>query len=117
MHGANWTMPTRLGAAWLRLRVWRRVALRAWRDLRAARVERHRAGDALADAGVVAERRSALWRDGREDEFRLVAGEPGPRCGTTIEAVFFSEHQMNYCPEEQTEGRVLKDRRLSRLLK
>ena len=41
-------------------------------------------------------------------------GEPCPRCGTTIEAVFFSEHQMNYCPEEQTEGRVLKDRRLSR---
>jgi formamidopyrimidine-DNA glycosylase len=44
-------------------------------------------------------------------------GEPCPRCGTTIEAVFFSEHQMNYCPEEQTDGRVLKDRRLSRLLK
>jgi formamidopyrimidine-DNA glycosylase len=44
-------------------------------------------------------------------------GEPCPRCGTTIEAVYFSEHQMNYCPEEQTEGRVLKDRRLSKLLK
>jgi formamidopyrimidine-DNA glycosylase len=44
-------------------------------------------------------------------------GEPCPRCGTTIEAVYFSEHQMNYCPEEQTEGRILKDRRLSRLLK
>jgi formamidopyrimidine-DNA glycosylase len=44
-------------------------------------------------------------------------GEPCPRCGTTIEAVYFSEHQMNYCPAEQTEGRVLKDRRLSRLLK
>ncbi|MGZ5410879.1 MAG: DNA-formamidopyrimidine glycosylase family protein [Solirubrobacterales bacterium] len=44
-------------------------------------------------------------------------GEPCPRCGTPIEAVFFSEHQMNYCPAEQTGGRVLKDRRLSRLLK
>jgi formamidopyrimidine-DNA glycosylase len=44
-------------------------------------------------------------------------GEPCPRCGTTIEAVFFSEHQMNYCPQEQTGGRVLKDRRLSKLLK
>ena len=44
-------------------------------------------------------------------------GEPCPRCGTTIEAVYFSEHQMNYCPEEQTDGRVLKDRRLSKLLK
>jgi formamidopyrimidine-DNA glycosylase len=44
-------------------------------------------------------------------------GEPCPRCGTTIEAVFFAEHQTNYCPEEQTGGRILKDRRLSRLLK
>jgi formamidopyrimidine-DNA glycosylase len=44
-------------------------------------------------------------------------GEPCPRCGTAIEAVFFSEHQTNYCPAEQTGGRVLKDRRLSRLLK
>jgi formamidopyrimidine-DNA glycosylase len=44
-------------------------------------------------------------------------GQPCPRCGTTIEAVFFAEHQTNYCPKEQTGGRVLKDRRLSRLLK
>jgi formamidopyrimidine-DNA glycosylase len=44
-------------------------------------------------------------------------GEPCPRCGTTIEAVFFSEYQTNYCPREQTGGRVLKDRRLSKLLK
>jgi formamidopyrimidine-DNA glycosylase len=44
-------------------------------------------------------------------------GEPCPRCGTTIEAVFFSEHQTSYCPQEQTGGRILKDRRLSKLLK
>jgi len=44
-------------------------------------------------------------------------GDPCPRCGTTIEAVYFSEHQTNYCPQEQTGGRVLKDRRLSKLLK
>jgi formamidopyrimidine-DNA glycosylase len=44
-------------------------------------------------------------------------GQPCPRCGTAIEAVFFSEHQTNYCPAEQTGGRILKDRRLSRLLK
>ncbi len=44
-------------------------------------------------------------------------GEPCPRCGATIEVVYFAEHQTNYCPEEQTGGRVLKDRRLSRLLK
>jgi formamidopyrimidine-DNA glycosylase len=44
-------------------------------------------------------------------------GQPCPRCGTSIEAVFFSQHQTNYCPNEQTGGRVLKDRRLSKLLK
>ena len=44
-------------------------------------------------------------------------GEPCPRCGTTIEAVYFAEHQTNYCPTCQTGGKVLKDRRLSRLLK
>lgn len=44
-------------------------------------------------------------------------GQPCPRCGTPIEAVFFSQHQTNYCPQEQTGGRVLKDRRLSKLLK
>lgn len=71
----TWRLPTRLGAAWLRVRVWGHVALRAWRDLRAARVERHRAGDGLAGAHVVAERRSLLWRDGRDEELRLVAGK------------------------------------------
>ena len=44
-------------------------------------------------------------------------GEPCPRCGTTIEAIFYSDHQTNYCPAEQTGGKVLADRRLSRLLK
>ena len=44
-------------------------------------------------------------------------GEPCPRCGTTIEAVFYEDYVMCYCPVCQTEGRVLKDRRLSRLLK
>ncbi len=44
-------------------------------------------------------------------------GEPCPRCGTTIEAVFYEEYVMCYCPVCQTDGKVLKDRRLSRLLK
>ena len=44
-------------------------------------------------------------------------GEPCPRCGTTIEAIHFKDYVMCYCPQEQTGGRVLKDRRLSRLLK
>jgi formamidopyrimidine-DNA glycosylase len=44
-------------------------------------------------------------------------GEPCPRCGTTLEAVFFKDYATTYCPAEQTAGRVLKDRRLSRLLR
>ncbi|HXS44915.1 MAG TPA: DNA-formamidopyrimidine glycosylase family protein [Solirubrobacteraceae bacterium] len=44
-------------------------------------------------------------------------GEPCPRCGTTIEAVHYEDYVMCYCPRDQTAGRVLKDRRLSRLLK
>jgi formamidopyrimidine-DNA glycosylase len=44
-------------------------------------------------------------------------GKPCPRCGATLEAIHFSEHVTTYCPADQTGGRVLKDRRLSRLLK
>ena len=44
-------------------------------------------------------------------------GEPCPRCGTPIERVDFDEHTIFYCPSCQTEGRMLKDRRLSRLLR
>jgi formamidopyrimidine-DNA glycosylase len=44
-------------------------------------------------------------------------GEPCPACGTPIARVDFEEHTIFYCPECQTGGRVLKDRRLSRLLR
>jgi formamidopyrimidine-DNA glycosylase len=44
-------------------------------------------------------------------------GQPCPRCGATIEAVHYEDYVMCYCPVDQTGGRVLKDRRLSRLLK
>jgi formamidopyrimidine-DNA glycosylase len=44
-------------------------------------------------------------------------GEPCPRCGDQLEAVFYEDYVMCYCPSCQTEGRILKDRRLSRLLK
>lgn len=40
-----------------------------------------------------------------------------PRCGAALAAVFFKDYVTTYCPLEQTGGRVLKDRRLSRLLK
>ena len=44
-------------------------------------------------------------------------GEPCPRCGETLRRVDFEEHTITYCPACQTGGRVLKDRRLSRLLR
>jgi formamidopyrimidine-DNA glycosylase len=44
-------------------------------------------------------------------------GKPCPRCGATLEAVHYEDYIMCYCPAEQTGGKVLKDRRLSRLLK
>jgi formamidopyrimidine-DNA glycosylase len=44
-------------------------------------------------------------------------GEPCPRCGETIAAIHYAERITCYCPKEQTGGKVLADRRLSRLLK
>ena len=44
-------------------------------------------------------------------------GDPCPRCETKLEAVFFRDYVTTYCPTDQTGGQVLKDRRLSRLLK
>jgi formamidopyrimidine-DNA glycosylase len=44
-------------------------------------------------------------------------GEPCPRCGAKLLAVHFEDYVIAYCPTCQTEGRQLKDRRLSRLLK
>jgi formamidopyrimidine-DNA glycosylase len=44
-------------------------------------------------------------------------GEPCHVCGTPLARVDFDEHTIFYCPTCQTGGRVLKDRRLSRLLR
>jgi formamidopyrimidine-DNA glycosylase len=44
-------------------------------------------------------------------------GKPCHVCGTAIARVDFEEHTIYYCPECQTGGRVLKDRRMSRLLR
>jgi formamidopyrimidine-DNA glycosylase len=44
-------------------------------------------------------------------------GEPCPRCATTLRSVHFEDYVIAYCPSCQTDGRVLKDRRLSRLLR
>ena len=44
-------------------------------------------------------------------------GQPCPVCGDTVRSVFFADRSLEYCPTCQTGGKVLADRRLSRLLK
>ena len=43
--------------------------------------------------------------------------EPCPVCGTPVQRIRYADNETNYCPRCQTEGRVLADRALSRLLK
>jgi formamidopyrimidine-DNA glycosylase len=56
---------------------------------------------------------------GDKDVYRVHdhLGEPCPLCGTPIARVDYEEHTVYYCPACQTGGRLLKDRRLSRLLR
>jgi formamidopyrimidine-DNA glycosylase len=44
-------------------------------------------------------------------------GQPCPDCGGSVQRIVFAENECNYCPRCQTEGRLLADRSLSRLLK
>jgi formamidopyrimidine-DNA glycosylase len=67
------------------------------------------------------ERALALRERGKGDKDVYVIhnrlAEPCPQCGTPIARVDFEEHTIYYCPSCQTGGRLLKDRRLSRLLR
>jgi formamidopyrimidine-DNA glycosylase len=44
-------------------------------------------------------------------------GKPCPVCGSTVQRIVYAENETNYCPRCQTNGKVLADRSLSRLLK
>lgn len=44
-------------------------------------------------------------------------GKPCPVCGTDVQRIRYAENETNYCPRCQTDGKVLADRSLSRLLK
>ncbi len=111
---------------------------RSWVDeiLWTAHLSPFKRGNDLADAEALALREAiATVLDGAIEHYERVvklpipdklplplqvhrrAGEPCPRCGATIEAVHYEDYVMCYCPAEQTGGKVLKDRRLSRLLK
>lgn len=44
-------------------------------------------------------------------------GQPCPVCGTKVQRIVYAENESNYCPRCQTDGKLLADRSLSRLLK
>jgi formamidopyrimidine-DNA glycosylase len=111
---------------------------RSWVDeiLWSAKLSPFKRADDLSDDEATALRAATIERlDGAIEHYEKVvklpipdklplpllvhrhAGEPCPRCGATIEAVHYESYVMCYCPTDQTGGRVLKDRRLSRLLK
>jgi formamidopyrimidine-DNA glycosylase len=111
---------------------------RTWVDeiLHAARLSPFKRGDDLSDEEVERLREAMVSELGRvldvyEEQVAMPLpekfpkptrvhnhqGEPCPRCEGVLEAVFYEDYVMTYCPACQTEGRVLKDRRLSRLLK
>jgi formamidopyrimidine-DNA glycosylase len=71
--------------------------------------------DAELDRGLELRERGA--NDKRTYRVHDKLGQPCYVCGTPIARVDFEEHTIYYCPECQTGGRVLKDRRLSRLLR
>lgn len=44
-------------------------------------------------------------------------GKPCPACGAPVQRIVYAENECNYCPGCQTEGRILADRSMSRLLR
>ena len=112
-----------IGRSWVDEVLWtaKLPPFRKGSDLDAAEVERLRDGFSVLGAAI--DHYEEVVGDTVPDKLPMPLqvhrreGEPCPRCGTTIEAVYFAEYQTNYCPDCQTGGKVLKDRRLSRLLK
>ena len=74
----------------------------------------------LAEAvAAAAGKPAAELKDAKRSGMRVHgrAGEVCPVCGDTVRSVSFADNSMEYCPNCQTGGKILADRRLSRLLK
>jgi len=67
------------------------------------------------EAGQDFPEKVTAFREGMSVHGRF--GKPCPRCGTPVQRIMHGEHETNYCPQCQTEGRLLADRSLSRLLR
>ena len=85
--------------------------------------ERERLVDALhailTDALEVERRRSGGLPIKLGDHFTVHGrwGQPCPRCGADLRRVSYESHEVTYCPDCQTGGKILADRRLSRLIR
>ena len=73
----------------------------------------------LTDALHVERRRSGGLPTKIGDHFSVHGrwGQPCPRCGADLRRVSYESHEVTYCPDCQTDGKILADRRLSRLLR
>lgn len=74
----------------------------------------------VLDEGLEAERRRSGGLPPKLGDHWVVHarhGEPCPRCGEELRRVSFEAYEITYCAPCQTDGRLLKDRRMSRLLK
>ena len=73
----------------------------------------------LGDALEVERRRSGGLPTKLGDHFTVHgrSGEPCPRCGADLRRVSYEDYEVTYCPTCQTGGKILADRRLSRLLR
>jgi formamidopyrimidine-DNA glycosylase len=67
------------------------------------------------DSGGDFPEKLTAFRDGMAVHGRF--GQPCPACGTTVQRITYAENETNYCPTCQTNGKLLADRSLSRLLK
>lgn len=76
-------------------------------------------GATLADALEVERRRTGGLPTKLGDHFTVHnrAGQPCPRCDADLRRVSYGSYEVTYCPDCQTGGKVLADRRMSRLLK
>ncbi len=73
----------------------------------------------LAD-GLAAERKRTGGLPPKVGDHWIVhgrAGQPCPRCGADLRRISYESHEVTYCPPCQTGGKVLADRRLSRLVR
>lgn len=76
--------------------------------------------DELVEGGLVHERARQGGLPNKVGDHWVVHkrhGEPCPACGTVLQRVSYESYEVTYCPTCQTDGKVLADRRLSRLLK